>query len=155
MAFQRSYSKVWWGSRDEKLPFGPSIYYGSISEKQFKTIGNLSKIHETDENSKLWNSLHESPGSLRSQVFTRKFVCCSIYIVLRLNYWFIGPEVRLCGKKIAINMVALTLDNLLNHNWFHLYVHNSIELKRRCYVIVENEMYSRMVIMDLMCEGST
>lgn len=67
MAFQRSYSKVWWGSRDEKLPFGPSIYYGSISEKQFKTIGNLSKIHETDENSKLWNSLHESPGSLRSQ----------------------------------------------------------------------------------------
>lgn len=55
MAFQRSYSKVWWGS--------DNMGYSSLPYS-----GNLSRIQEVDdENSKLWGS-HNSPGSLRSQV---------------------------------------------------------------------------------------
>lgn len=78
MPFQRSYSKVWWGS-DNLLPttanngnfhVQQSSGYSSLDYNFIRSnvAGNLSRIQEVeDENSsKLW-AKHESPGSLRSQ----------------------------------------------------------------------------------------
>ncbi|XP_055849026.1 uncharacterized protein LOC129914018 [Episyrphus balteatus] len=82
MPFQRSYSKVWWGS-DNSVPttanngnyhLSSNQHNGGYSSLDYNLIrsnaggGNLSRIQEVeDENSsKLW-AKHESPGSLRSQ----------------------------------------------------------------------------------------
>ncbi|XP_055916834.1 uncharacterized protein LOC129949414 [Eupeodes corollae] len=79
MPFQRSYSKVWWGS-DNLLPTTANNGNFHLSNQQNSgyssldyhlirsNAGNLSRIQEVeDENSsKLW-AKHESPGSLRSQ----------------------------------------------------------------------------------------
>lgn len=66
MAFQRSHSKVWWGSFPEStLNYGSNIYHSL--DNQFKTVGNLSKIEEVQETSSIWYNSHNSPGSLRSQ----------------------------------------------------------------------------------------
>lgn len=83
MPFQRSYSKVWWGS-DNSVPMTANngnfhltnyqqnggFSYGSLDYNHIRSnaAGNLSRIQEVDDenSSKLW-AKHESPGSLRSQ----------------------------------------------------------------------------------------
>ncbi|XP_017962026.1 uncharacterized protein LOC108654926 [Drosophila navojoa] len=93
MAFQRSYSKVWWGSDSQQLGGGSftggglySHYNYHIQQQQQQQqqqlqpaslerhlgthAGNLSSIQEVDDeqnSSKLSWHKHDSPGSLRSQ----------------------------------------------------------------------------------------
>ncbi|KAH8372963.1 hypothetical protein KR009_009139 [Drosophila setifemur] len=81
MSFQRSYSKVWWGSEQSSLTSG-GVYSSFInsgnsiahsSSRQpasLGPLGNLSCIHEVEDeqnSSKLSWHKHDSPGSLRSQ----------------------------------------------------------------------------------------
>ena len=79
MAFQRSYSKVWWGSTSDNNSLA-NFYSGNGSgdfhslDSHNKYSGNLSRIQEVEENSKLWVS-HDSPGSLRSQVSFNFSLC--------------------------------------------------------------------------------
>ncbi|ALC41523.1 insc [Drosophila busckii] len=94
MSFQRSYSKVWWGSESQQLggSFTSGGYYSHYNyqqqqqqpasldsalqrhqqqqeKQQSHQAGNLSSIQEDDEQncSKLSWHKHDSPGSLRSQ----------------------------------------------------------------------------------------
>ncbi|XP_039480033.1 uncharacterized protein LOC120444440 [Drosophila santomea] len=84
MSFQRSYSKVWWGSEQSSLTSGG--FYSSFSSGSSTSstshnypqrqpaslgpLGNLSCIQEVEDeqnSSKLSWHKHDSPGSLRSQ----------------------------------------------------------------------------------------
>ncbi|KAH8358099.1 hypothetical protein KR084_002685 [Drosophila pseudotakahashii] len=84
MSFQRSYSKVWWGSDQSSLTSGG--FYSSFSNgsggmgsgmastnrqpTSLGPLGNLSCIQEVEDeqnSSKLSWHKHDSPGSLRSQ----------------------------------------------------------------------------------------
>ncbi|XP_023174792.2 uncharacterized protein LOC111602091 [Drosophila hydei] len=92
MAFQRSYSKVWWGSDSQQMGSSSSSFTGgglyshynyNINPQQQQQLqpaslerhlgthaGNLSSIQEVDDeqnSSKLSWHKHDSPGSLRSQ----------------------------------------------------------------------------------------
>ncbi|KAH8355641.1 hypothetical protein KR200_001561 [Drosophila serrata] len=78
MSFQRSYSKVWWGSEQSSLTSGGiySSFSGSHSSgaqrqpASLGPLGNLSCIQEVEDeqnSSKLSWHKHDSPGSLRSQ----------------------------------------------------------------------------------------
>ncbi|EDV35977.1 uncharacterized protein Dana_GF12742 [Drosophila ananassae] len=78
MSFQRSYSKVWWGSEQSSLTSGgfySSYSNGGIAYNQRQPtslghLGNLSCIQEVEDeqnSSKLSWHKHDSPGSLRSQ----------------------------------------------------------------------------------------
>ncbi|KAH8257910.1 hypothetical protein KR038_002836 [Drosophila bunnanda] len=78
MSFQRSYSKVWWGSEQSSLTSGGfySSFNGSHSSaaqrqpSSLGPLGNLSCIQEVEDeqnSSKLSWHKHDSPGSLRSQ----------------------------------------------------------------------------------------
>lgn len=78
-SFQRSYSKVWWGSEQSSLTSGGfySSFNASHSAAQPRQpsslgpLGNLSCIQEVEDeqnSSKLSWHKHDSPGSLRSQV---------------------------------------------------------------------------------------
>ncbi|XP_017073001.2 uncharacterized protein LOC108109119 [Drosophila eugracilis] len=83
MSFQRSYSKVWWGSEQSSLTSGgfySSFNSGSSSgttsnfthrqPTSLGPLGNLSCIQEVEDEqntSKLSWHKHDSPGSLRSQ----------------------------------------------------------------------------------------
>jgi len=79
MSFQRSYSKVWWGSDQSSLTSGG--FYSSFNSgsgsgparqpSSLGPLGNLSCIQEVEDeqnSSKLSWHKHDSPGSLRSQV---------------------------------------------------------------------------------------
>lgn len=84
MSFQRSYSKVWWGSEQSSLTSGGfySGFSGGSSTSSTSNypqrqpaslgpLGNLSCIQEVEDeqnSSKLSWHKHDSPGSLRSQV---------------------------------------------------------------------------------------
>ncbi|EDX07967.1 GD25250 [Drosophila simulans] len=80
MSFQRSYSKVWWGSEQSSLTSGGfySSFSGGSSTSNYPQrqpaslgpLGNLSCIQEVEDeqnSSKLSWHKHDSPGSLRSQ----------------------------------------------------------------------------------------
>ncbi|KAH8280441.1 hypothetical protein KR018_007483 [Drosophila ironensis] len=79
MSFQRSYSKVWWGSEQSSLTSGGiyssfssggSITYSQRQPSSLGPLGNLSCIQEVEDeqnSSKLSWHKHDSPGSLRSQ----------------------------------------------------------------------------------------
>ncbi|XP_033156565.1 uncharacterized protein LOC117138536 [Drosophila mauritiana] len=83
MSFQRSYSKVWWGSEQSSLTSGGfySSFSGGSSTSSTSNypqrqpaslgpLGNLSCIQEVEDeqnSSKLSWHKHDSPGSLRSQ----------------------------------------------------------------------------------------
>ncbi|XP_016992935.2 protein inscuteable homolog [Drosophila takahashii] len=82
MSFQRSYSKVWWGSDQSSLTSGgfyssfnngSGMGSGMASNRQptsLGPLGNLSCIQEVEDeqnSSKLSWHKHDSPGSLRSQ----------------------------------------------------------------------------------------
>ncbi|XP_022233440.2 uncharacterized protein LOC111081637 [Drosophila obscura] len=82
MSFQRSYSKVWWGSDSQEHSSLPSLssltsggFYSQYSNNSHRQpsslLGNLSCIQEVEDeqnNSKIssWHK-QDSPGSLRSQ----------------------------------------------------------------------------------------
>ncbi|XP_016947157.3 uncharacterized protein LOC108022623 [Drosophila biarmipes] len=79
MSFQRSYSKVWWGS-EQSSSLTSGGFYSSFSSgsasgsarqpSSLGPLGNLSCIQEVEDeqnSSKLSWHKHDSPGSLRSQ----------------------------------------------------------------------------------------
>ncbi|XP_034650093.1 LOW QUALITY PROTEIN: uncharacterized protein LOC117889757 [Drosophila subobscura] len=82
MSFQRSYSKVWWGSDSQEHSSLPSLssltsggFYSQYSNNNHRQptslLGNLSCIQEVDDEQNIskissWHK-QDSPGSLRSQ----------------------------------------------------------------------------------------
>ncbi|XP_017148749.2 LOW QUALITY PROTEIN: uncharacterized protein LOC108159728 [Drosophila miranda] len=79
MSFQRSYSKVWWGSDSQEHSSLPSLssltsggFYSQSSNSNSQPsslLGNLSCIQEVEDDISKISSWHkqDSPGSLRSQ----------------------------------------------------------------------------------------
>lgn len=117
MSFQRSYSKVWWGSDNQQngSSFTSGGFYSQYNlgyqlqqqqhqpasldsalqrQQHHQQAGNLSSIQEVEDeqnSSKLSWHKHDSPGSLRSQVCYLSNILWTNLISLALSWLWLCP----------------------------------------------------------------